>query len=222
MSIELREIGFKYPSMAADLFSGLSLTVADGESVALVGPSGRGKTTLLAIAGLMLAPDRGSVLIDGRPVGLRDAPSLLGRDVAWVLQTVNLLPRRTVLDNTALPLLASGWRYRAASARAAEVLADVGVDLDWNREGRSVSGGEAQRVGLARALTTRPKLLLVDEPTANLDWRTTAAVSEWMFKAAREKALLVATHDWNVARMADRIVQLGPEDAPEGEGRAAP
>jgi ABC-type lipoprotein export system ATPase subunit len=207
--LELTGVSFRYPGVSRDVFTDVNLTVARGESVAVVAPSGRGKSTLLGVAGLLLEPREGSVRIDGQVRRLRDAPSLLGGDIAWVLQSANLLPRRTVLDNTALPSLAAGQTRRSAMARASALLAEVGIDPEDDRQARTLSGGEAQRVGVARALMSDPAVLLVDEPTANLDAVTAAVVSQALFHAASGRvALVIATHDDAVARGADRVFRL--------------
>lgn len=209
MSLTLSHITFRYPGMDSDVLDDVSLEVGRGESVALMGPSGRGKSTLLSVAGLLLKPQRGTVLIDGRPRTVSDAPALLGSTIAWVLQTVSLLPRRTVLDNVALPLLAKGAERAGAYVKGAAKLADVGLEGYGDRQARTLSGGEAQRVGVARALVTNPSILLADEPTANLDQRTARIVGDALFRSAQGTSLLVTTHDEEIAQLADRIVYLG-------------
>lgn len=209
MSLELAGITFRYPGMDADVLQDVSLTVDSGESVALMGPSGRGKSTLLSVAGLLLVPQRGTVSIDGHVRTAKDAAALLGDSVTWVLQTVSLLPRRSVIDNVALPLLAHGSSRASADYLALERLEEVGLDGYARREARLLSGGEAQRVGVARALVTDPSVLLADEPTANLDQHTAETVGVALFGASLGKtSLLVTTHDRHIAEMADRVVYL--------------
>ncbi len=209
MSLTLSHVTFRYPGMSADVLHDVSLTVEPGERVALMGPSGRGKSTLLSVAGLLLKPQAGTVTIDERPRTVSDASSLLGHTISWVLQTVSLLPRRSVLDNAALPLLAKGVTRRVAHDTASVKLAEVGLAGYEARQARTLSGGEAQRVGVARALVTNPSILLADEPTANLDQRTAQIVGEALFQSARGTSLLVTTHDEEIAQLADRIVYLG-------------
>lgn len=211
MSLALTDITFTYPRTDTTILRDISLDVPRGTSLAVMGPSGRGKSTLLGIAGLMLDPQRGRVTIDGVPVTVRDAPHLLGSSVAWILQSVNLLPRRTVIDNVALPLLATGVRRRTAIARARELLEQVDLDPDDDREARTLSGGQAQRVGVARALSTEPVLILADEPTANLDAATAATVAQALFAAAADTTLVITTHDDVVGSMADVIFRIGEE-----------
>lgn len=211
MSLALSDITFAYPGTDATILRDISLDVPPGTSLAVMGPSGRGKSTLLGIAGLMLAPQRGQVVIGGVPVGVRDAPHLLGSSVAWILQSVNLLPRRTVIDNVALPLLATGVPRRAAMVRARELLKQVDLDPDDDREARTLSGGQAQRVGVARALSTEPVLILADEPTANLDASTAATVARALYAATADTTLVITTHDEAVGSMADVIFRIGED-----------
>ncbi len=210
MSLELRAVRFRYPGGDRDILADVDLVVARGESVAVMGPSGRGKSTLLGVAGLFLTPQAGEVVIDGTARTVRDAPELLGTTVAWVLQTVNLLPRRSVLDNVALPLLADGADRASATARAREMLATVELD-DGDQQARTLSGGQAQRAGVARALMAAPAVLLADEPTANLDAPTAALVARALFRACADVALVVTTHDEAIAAYADRVVRIGDE-----------
>lgn len=205
MSLNLVDIDFAYPGASRTVLNGVRLTVRRGESVALMGASGRGKTTLLNIAGLLTAPTSGSVEIDGTARAPKDRPAL---GIGWILQSVNLLPRRSAVDNVALPALAAGVSAGEAQRRAAQLLERVGLESRDERHSRTLSGGEAQRVGLARALITRPSVLLADEPTANLDGHTARLVADMLFAAATDTAVLLATHDEGVGAMADRVVRL--------------
>jgi ABC-type lipoprotein export system ATPase subunit len=206
--LTLSDIDFRYPGSETELLQGVSLEVAAGESVAVMAPSGRGKTTLLWIAGLLLKPTTGRVEIDRVERTPADAAELLGSTVSWVLQSVNLLPRRTVIDNVALPLLAHEWPEGAARERARDLLSVVGLASCGGRTARTLSGGEAQRVGVARALATQPSVLLADEPTANLDGATARSVAAALFEASTETALVVTTHDAAVGRLATRRVYI--------------
>ncbi|QZN87661.1 ATP-binding cassette domain-containing protein [Cellulomonas sp. C5510] len=176
-----------------------------------MGPSGTGKSTALAVAGLLLAPSTGEVRINGRTRTVRDAPEVLRREVAWVLQTVNLLPRRTAVDNVVLPALAAGRRRADAYGEAVALLHRVGVE-DPGQVARTLSGGQAQRVGVARALAARPSVIVADEPTANLDAATGRDVARALLDAAAGTTVLLATHDRAVAAMADAVVELEPPE----------
>src|SRR5690606_13785016 len=184
-----------------------------------MGPSGAGKSTALAVAGLLRRPDAGEVLINDRLRTVTDAPRLLGGEIAWVLQSVNLLPRRSALDNVVLPAVARGSRRRDVEQRAVELLADVGIS-DADQPARTLSGGQAQRVGVARALLGVPSVLIADEPTANLDLTTGREIAELILDLADTATVLIATHDPRVAAMADRTVEVG-KPVTTGESRVA-
>nr|WP_277344734.1 ATP-binding cassette domain-containing protein [Cellulomonas sp. IC4_254] len=185
--------------------------VPTGTSLALMGPSGTGKSTALAVAGLLLAPTTGEVRINGRSRTVRDGAEVLRREVAWVLQTVNLLPRRTAVDNVLLPVLAAGGTREDARGEAVALLRRVGVQ-DPEQVARTLSGGQAQRVGVARALAARPSVIVADEPTANLDAATGRDVARALLTAAAGTTVLLATHDRAVAAMADVVVELEPPE----------
>ncbi|MCR1981242.1 ATP-binding cassette domain-containing protein [Cellulosimicrobium cellulans] len=213
MSLTLRGITVTYRGSALPTVLDLDLDVPAGTSLALMGPSGAGKSTVLAVAGLLLEPDRGEVLVAETPRTVRDAPTVLGDELGWVLQTVNLLPRRTALDNVTLPALARGRRRAASEDRARELLDAVGITAH-DQVARTLSGGQAQRVGVARALMTSPAVIVADEPTANLDLATARSVARTLFEATAGTTVLLATHDPAIAEMADRVVYLEPVTAP--------
>ncbi|ROS31107.1 ABC transporter ATP-binding protein [Cellulomonas sp. PhB150] len=210
MSLALTDVSLTYPGTARAVLTNLNLFVPTGTSLALMGPSGTGKSTALAIAGLLLAPTSGEVTIDGQTRTVRDAPTMLRGEIAWVLQSVNLLPRRTALDNVLLPALAAGGSRDDLHDDAVEVLLRVGIESP-DQVARTLSGGQAQRVGVARALMSRPAVIIADEPTANLDIATGRGVARALLQAATETTVLLATHDEHVAEMADAILRLEPE-----------
>ena len=196
------------------VFDAVSLEMAPGEVVALVGDSGVGKSTLLnCIAGLDRA-DRGRVEIAGREVQALDdhAAALLRREaLGFVFQAFHVLPHLSVADNIALPLLLLGWRERAAiDARVAELLAEVDLAGLGPRRPRELSGGQLQRVAIARALVHRPALILADEPTGNLDPRTAQRVLDLLVGQARRHraGCLIVTHSESAAAQADRRLRL--------------
>ncbi|RRD46859.1 ABC transporter ATP-binding protein [Tessaracoccus sp. OH4464_COT-324] len=199
MPLILDNVAFRYPGVEETVFANVSLTIDDGAAVALVGPSGVGKSTLLAVAGGLLAPSSGRVLLDD------DAPR--PHHVGWILQSTNLLPRRSVLDNVTLPAIIRGQRRQDAERAAVELLNAVGLPGFEQRPARKLSGGQAQRVGVARAFLARPRIILADEPTANLDARTARQVADSLLAIKRENvSLVVATHDLAVAELCDRII----------------
>ena len=192
---------------------GATLEVKRGEVVALVAPSGAGKSTLLHIAGLLDTPDAGSVALSGRNmVGLSDRERTLARrgEVGFIYQFHHLLPEFTALENIVIPQLANGVAEADAEARARDLLERVGVAARAEHRPAALSGGEQQRVAFCRALANRPKLLLADEPTGNLDPATSDQVFGALMALVRETGLaaLIATHNPDLARRMDRVVTL--------------
>ncbi len=192
---------------------GATLEVKRGEVVALVAPSGAGKSTLLHIAGLLDTADQGSVALGGRNmVGLADRARTEARraDVGFIYQFHHLLPEFTALENIVIPQLANGVPQAEAEARALDLLGHVGVAPRSSHRPAALSGGEQQRVAFCRALANRPKLLLADEPTGNLDPATADQVFAALMSLVRETGLsaLIATHNMDLAARMDRIVRL--------------
>ena len=192
---------------------GATLEVKRGEVVALVAPSGAGKSTLLHIAGLLDTPDQGSVALSGRNmVGLSDRDRTLARrgEVGFIYQFHHLLPEFTALENVVIPQLANGASMAEAETRALDILARVGVAERASHRPAALSGGEQQRVAFCRALANRPRLLLADEPTGNLDPATSDQVFGALMGLVRETGLaaLIATHNLDLAARMDRILRL--------------
>jgi len=193
--------------------AGVSLTVPKGEFLSVMGPSGSGKSTLLNLLGALDVPGSGSLRIDGRELSRMkdDELSAFRRErLGFVFQFFNLMPTMTALENVMLPGLLSG-RARAELRRRAEVLLEtVGLGSRTHHRPDELSGGEMQRVAVARALLMEPAVLLADEPTGNLDSRTGAEVLRMLREATRERGLTVVmvTHDQKAAEVGDRIVRL--------------
>jgi lipoprotein-releasing system ATP-binding protein len=192
---------------------GIDLTLAAGEVVALVAPSGAGKSTLLHIAGLLDAPDTGSVTIGGQEVGRlsdRARTSLRRAEVGFIYQFHHLLPEFSALENIVLPQRANGVSAAVASERAQGLLASVGVAARASHRPAALSGGEQQRVAFCRALANRPRILLADEPTGNLDPATSDQVFGVLMDMVRATGLsaLIATHNLDLASRMDRVVRL--------------
>jgi putative ABC transport system ATP-binding protein len=195
------------------IFRGLTFHIGKGEVVALVGASGSGKTTLLNLLSGIDTPDEGTVMIDGVDVHARGEPhrTLLRRQaLGFVFQFFNLIPTLTVAENVALPMQLVGARPRLIEMRVAELLERVGLPQMQQRYPETLSGGEQQRTAIARALAHRPRLLLADEPTGNLDEDTGEKVIALLTSMARaeETTMLVVTHSSAVARAADRVLCL--------------
>lgn len=192
---------------------GISLQVARGEVVAIVAPSGAGKSTLLHIAGLLDTPDTGTVVIGGEDLtrlGDRKRTAVRRNDVGFIYQFHHLLPEFTALENIVLPQLANGVTQAQAEAHARDLLGRVGVAERAAHRPAALSGGEQQRVAFCRALANKPKLLLADEPTGNLDPATSDRVFGALMDLVRSSGLsaLIATHNLDLAARMDRIVRL--------------
>ena len=190
----------------------VSLQIKAGEVVALVAPSGAGKSTLLHIAGLLDTPDNGEVVLNGQPMGRADKPRTKARrqDVGFIYQFHHLLPEFTALENIVLPQLANGVAQSTAEARARDLLERVGLGARAKHRPSELSGGEAQRVAFCRAMANKPTLLLADEPTGNLDPKTSDQVFGVLMDIVRETGLsaLIATHNLELADRMDRVLRL--------------
>ena len=213
--LELRGVARVYRGDAGELavLRGADLTVRSGEIVALVAPSGAGKSTLLHVAGLLDRPDDGSVLIEGRDAGsLPDAArTAIRRDtIGFVYQFHHLLAEFSALENVVLPQMIAGRSRRVAEDRAQTLLTAFGLGARLGHLPGKLSGGEQQRVAIGRALANRPKLLLADEPTGNLDVATAEAVFAELLAIVRDHGLaaLIATHNPELAARMDRTVTL--------------
>ena len=213
--VELRELVKHYETASGETvraIDGVSLQVAPGEMVALYGPSGSGKTTLLLMIAALLQPTAGSVLIGGRDVSRlseRDAARLRLTEVGFVHQRFDLLPGVSALDNAILKLLGS-MRWRAAQRQMRPMLEQLGLGARLRQPAETLSTGERQRVMIARALSTKPRVLLADEPTGSLDSRRGREVFELLRSLCESLsvAVVLVSHDPAAARHADRALAL--------------
>jgi lipoprotein-releasing system ATP-binding protein len=195
------------------VFENLSFRVERGELVAIVGESGSGKSTLLHVLGALDRPSGGDVYCAHLRLGSlsgEHAADFRNREIGYVWQFHYLLPEFTAIENVAMPLLLRGGAAAGAEAEARKWLREVGLEQRGHHRSGELSGGEQQRVSLARALVTKPKLLLADEPTGDLDSRTAEAVFELISRLHREYSLtsLIATHNLAFARRCDRVLRL--------------
>ncbi|WP_270933934.1 ABC transporter ATP-binding protein [Falsiroseomonas oryzae] len=215
LPLELRGVQRRFRTEAGELpvLTGADMTLHAGEIVALVAPSGTGKSTLLHLAGLLERPDGGEVFVEGQAAGTLsdDQRTAIRRGtIGFVYQFHHLLPEFTAVENVALPQMAAGTARGAAHARATELLHAFGLaGREQHRPGK-LSGGEQQRVAIARALANRPRVLLADEPTGNLDVGTADRVFQELLQAVRQHgvAALIATHNPELAARMDRVVTL--------------
>lgn len=213
--LELKQIckSFRQGSQKLDVLTGVDLEIKSGEIVALIGPSGSGKSTLLQIAGLLETPSSGEIYLNRQNCsklgdGLR---TLLRRDfLGFVYQYHNLLPDFSAEENVMLPQLIAGRKAKAARERAAWLLERLNLGSRLKHRPAEMSGGEQQRVAIARALANAPKLLLADEPTGNLDPKTSDVVFAELLNIVKETGLsaLIATHNMELASAMDRKVRL--------------
>ena len=203
----------KGSSNKIEVLKGVDLQLFPGEIVALVAPSGAGKSTLLQIAGLLDKPLSGKIFIDGQEIQSKSDNQLTmirRREIGFVYQFHHLLPEFSSRENIDLPQLANGFPSKDAQRRSNELLDLVNLANRSNHRPAELSGGEQQRIAICRALANKPKIILADEPTGNLDQNTTLSVFESLLKIVKKTnlAALIATHNLDLAKRMDRVVEL--------------
>lgn len=212
--LQLRGItrDFKLGAQTVHVLKGIDLDISKNEYVALMGPSGSGKSTLMNLLGCLDTPTSGSYELNGTDVSSLNDNALAeirNTEIGFVFQTFNLLPRSTALENVALPLVYAGLSKEERLARAAEVLEQVGLADRMDHRPNQLSGGQRQRVAVARALVNKPALILADEPTGNLDSKTSVEIMKLFddIQAAGNTVVLV-THEEDIAQHAKRVIRL--------------
>jgi len=194
------------------VLKGIDLDIFKNQYVALMGPSGSGKSTLMNLLGCLDTPTEGSYILNGSDVSALDDNALAeirNNEIGFVFQTFNLLPRSTALENVALPLVYAGWGKEARLARASEVLEQVGLGDRMDHKPNQLSGGQRQRVAVARALVNKPALILADEPTGNLDSKTSVEIMKLFDDIqAAGNTVVIVTHEEDIAQHAKRVIRL--------------
>lgn len=209
--IEVRNITKSYDSLR--VLDDVSLDIAPGEFLSIVGPSGAGKTTLLQIIGSLEAPDSGHVLYDGTDiVGMKEGTlaSFRNLNIGFVFQFHQLLPEFTVTENVALPAMIAGRSRREAMERASVLLSDLGLGSRLTHRPGQLSGGERQRAAVARALINNPRVLLADEPSGSLDSRNREELYSLFFdlRSRTRSTFVIVTHDESLALTSDRVIHM--------------
>jgi putative ABC transport system ATP-binding protein len=214
--LEVKDVtkSFRSGDAAVTAVNGVTMTVADGEFVAVVGRSGSGKTTLMSLLGALEPPTSGMIFVDGQDITQLSPGELVhyrGRKIGFVFQSYNLVPNLTAIENVMLPMEFIGVARRERKTRARKLLEQV--ELTGARQQRKpgrLSGGEQQRVAIARALANKPSIILADEPAGNLDRQTSSTIIELLRGLSRSEGttVIVVTHDAVVADQADRVLRL--------------
>lgn len=203
---------FQLGSEIINVLKGIDLNINKGEYVALMGPSGSGKSTLMNLLGCLDTPTSGTYILNGNDVSQMTDDNLAeirNKEIGFVFQTFNLLPRTTALDNVALPMIYAGYSKSERKERATEVLKQVGLGDRMDHEPNQLSGGQRQRVAVARALVNKPSIILADEPTGNLDSKTSVEIMNLFNEIhANGNTVILVTHEEDIAAYAHRIIRL--------------
>lgn len=212
--ISITDIGKTYVigSEIIHALRSISLSINKGEFVALMGPSGSGKSTLMNILGCLDTPTKGEYILNGTAVSNRsdnELAEIRNREIGFVFQTFNLLPRSTALENVALPLIYAGFGREEREQKAFKALEDVGLGDRVKHKPNELSGGQRQRVAVARALVNNPSIILADEPTGNLDSKTSIEIMSLLEQIHKKgNTIILVTHEEDIAKHAHRIVRL--------------
>ena len=203
---------FEVGSETVEAIKGINLEVQAGEFLAITGPSGSGKTTLMNIIGCLDTPTAGTYELNGKDVSNMSQDELAeirNKEIGFVFQTFNLLPRTTALENVALPMVYAGSSKEERKKQAEKVLADVGLADRMDHKSSQLSGGQRQRVAVGRALVNKPSIILADEPTGNLDSKTSVEIMGLFDEIHRNgNTVIIVTHEEDIAKYAHRVIRL--------------
>jgi putative ABC transport system ATP-binding protein len=212
--IEIKGIGktYRIGEVEVNALLTVDLLINKGEYVALMGPSGSGKSTLMNILGCLDTPSRGTYALNGTQVSRmtdNELAEIRNKEIGFIFQTFNLLARNTALDNVALPLVYAGVSKKERTAKAEASLTSVGLGDRMEHKPNELSGGQRQRVAIARALVNNPSIILADEPTGNLDTKTSHEIMDLLEKIHENgNTVIIVTHEEDIAKRAKRIVRL--------------
>lgn len=194
------------------VLKGIDLEINKGEYVALMGPSGSGKSTLMNLLGCLDTPTSGTYILNGKDVSQMhddELAEIRNKEIGFVFQTFNLMPRTTALDNVALPMVYAGYSKSERNVRATEVLTQVGLADRMDHKPNELSGGQRQRVAVGRALVNKPSIILADEPTGNLDSKTSEEIMALFGEIHKNgNTVILVTHEEEIAAYAHRIIRL--------------
>ncbi|WP_305038984.1 ABC transporter ATP-binding protein [Fulvivirga maritima] len=212
--IETHDISkvYKMGSQTVEALKTISISIDRGEYVAFMGPSGSGKSTLMNIIGCLDTPTNGDYILNNQNVSdltENELAEIRNKEIGFVFQTFNLLPRASSLENVALPLIYAGYKKAEREEIAMEALNNVGLGSRFDHKPNELSGGQRQRVAIARALVNNPSIILADEPTGNLDTKTSYDIME-LFQQLHDKgnSIIMVTHEDDIAHYAHRIIRL--------------
>lgn len=212
IKIEKLVRNFRLGSQVIKVLKEISFSINKNEYVALMGPSGSGKSTLMNILGCLDTPTSGEYILNQKNVSKltdNELAEIRNKEIGFVFQTFNLLPRSTALDNVALPLIYAGFNKVQRTKRANEVLAEVALSDRVNHRPNELSGGQRQRVAVARAMVNHPSIILADEPTGNLDSKTSHEIMGLFDKIHKKgNTIVLVTHEEDIAQHAHRIIRL--------------
>ena len=203
---------FQLGNETINVLKGIDLQINKGEYVALMGPSGSGKSTLMNLLGCLDTPTSGTYILNGKDVSQMhddDLAEIRNKEIGFVFQTFNLLPRTTAIDNVALPMIYAGYSKSERNERATEVLTQVNLADRMDHQPNQLSGGQCQRVAIARALINKPSIILADEPTGNLDSKTSIEIMN-LFNDIHKNGntVIIVTHEEDIAKYAHRVIRL--------------